>query len=201
MPEDVPVFPSRLTFWSQAVGAWETIDGNGNAVEAQRDFGGLFTGIDAHVGEASRIGIVGGYTQSQLSVDERLSSADVDSGHVGVYAATSLDGFNLRAGAAYAFHNLETSRAIVFPGLFETARPITTATPAKSSARSAMASRWVTSPPSPLPGSPGRIPAPTISPRPAASPRSTARTAAPTPPTRRSAPGSRPASCSMMAPR
>jgi outer membrane autotransporter protein len=119
--DEAPVFPSRLTFWSQAVGAWGTIDGNGNAAEAQRDFGGLFAGMDAQFGEAGRIGIAGGYTQSSLSLDERLSSADVDSGHIGVYAATRLDAFNLRAGAAYAFHDIETARAIVFPGFLDTA--------------------------------------------------------------------------------
>jgi outer membrane autotransporter protein len=121
-PAAAPAYGSDVAFWSQGVGAWGHIGGDGNAAEVQRDLAGFFSGVDARFGEFARIGLVGGYTHSSLSVDARASSAGIDTAHLGAYAGGSVGAFNLRAGATYGFHTIDTSRTIAFPGFFDSAR-------------------------------------------------------------------------------
>ena len=121
-PPAAPTFGSDVAFWSQGVGAWGQIGGDGNAAEVRRDLAGFFSGVDARFGEFARIGLVGGYTHSSLSVDARASSAGIDTAHLGAYAGGSVGAFNLRAGATYGFHTIDTSRTIAFPGFFDSAR-------------------------------------------------------------------------------
>jgi outer membrane autotransporter protein len=109
-----------LTFWAQGVGAWGRIDSDGNAGEVRRDLAGFFAGIDRRFGDW-RAGIVGGYTNSSVTVASRASSATIDTGHLGGYAGTSYGAFNLRAGADFAWNDISTSRAIVFPGFADRA--------------------------------------------------------------------------------
>jgi outer membrane autotransporter protein len=113
---------SDVAFWSQGVGAWGRIGGDGNAADARRDLAGFFSGVDARFGEFARIGLAGGYTHSSLSVNARASSAGIDTAHLGAYAGGSVGAFNLRAGATYGFHTIDTSRTIAFPGFFDNAR-------------------------------------------------------------------------------
>ena len=113
---------SDLTFWSQGVGAFGHIDSDGNAATAQRDLAGFFTGFDARFGEFARVGLVGGYTNSSLSVNARDSSAGIDTAYLGGYAGASFGAFNLRGGATYGFHSIDTSRSIIFPGFTDSAR-------------------------------------------------------------------------------
>jgi outer membrane autotransporter protein len=122
LPGAAPALGSDVTFWSQGVGAWGHIGGDGNAAEAQRNLAGFFSGFDARFGEFARIGLVGGYTNSSVSVDARSSSAGIDTAYLGAYAGANVGAFNLRAGAAYGFHSIDTSRNIVFPGFFDSAR-------------------------------------------------------------------------------
>jgi outer membrane autotransporter protein len=121
-PAAAPTFGSDVAFWSQGVGASGHIDGDGNAASARRDLAGFFTGFDARFGEFARIGLAGGYTHSSLSVDARASSAGIDTAHLGAYAVGSVGAFNLRAGATYGFHTIDTSRTIAFPGFLDSAR-------------------------------------------------------------------------------
>ncbi len=114
-----PVKTPDFAFWTQAVGAWGSFDGDGNAASLTRNLGGFFSGFDARFGEFSRVGLAGGYTRSSLSLGDRASSAGIDTAHLGAYAGTGFGAFNLRAGAAFAFHTIDTSRTIQFPGFFD----------------------------------------------------------------------------------
>jgi outer membrane autotransporter protein len=82
---------------------------------------GFVSGFDARFG-AARLGIVGGYSHSGLNVDDRASSASLESGHLGAYAGTQWGPLNLRAGATWSFHSIDTSRTILFPGFFDTTK-------------------------------------------------------------------------------
>jgi outer membrane autotransporter protein len=112
---------SDVTFWSQGVGAWGRFDGDGNAAGVRRDLGGFFAGVDARFGDFARIGFASGYTHSSVNVDDRASSAGINTFHLGGYGGTQVGPVNLRAGGAYAFHTINTDRAIVFPGLIDAA--------------------------------------------------------------------------------
>jgi hypothetical protein len=60
-------------------------------------------------------------TRSRTGIGDRASSAGIDTAHLGAYAGTSVGGFNLRAGAAYALHDIDTGRQLMFPGFFDRA--------------------------------------------------------------------------------
>jgi outer membrane autotransporter protein len=120
-PRAAPAYGSDVTFWSQGVGAWGQFGSDGNAAAVRSNLSGLFSGVDARFGEFGRIGLAGGYTHSSLSIDAQPSSAGIDTAHLGAYAGANLGAFNLRGGAAYAFHTVDTSRTIAFPGFFDNA--------------------------------------------------------------------------------
>src|SRR5690606_27626859 len=60
-----------------------------------------------------------GYDNSSLNVDDRVSDVSVDTYHLGAYAGAQWKGFGLRAGVAYAWHDVGATRSVVFPGFFE----------------------------------------------------------------------------------
>jgi outer membrane autotransporter protein len=115
-------YDSDWTFWAQGVGAWGRWNTDGNAATMDRSLGGAFVGTDRRFGDTWRLGFASGFTQSDLHVDARLSSADVQTVHVAGYAGARFGAFDLRTGAAAAWSAIETSRSIMFPGFLETAQ-------------------------------------------------------------------------------
>jgi outer membrane autotransporter protein len=115
-PPAAPARGSDLTFWAQGFGAWGRMDSDGNAATLERRFGFAIVGVDGRLADDWRLGFAAGYSQSRISVDARASSATVDSAHAAIYGGKSFGAFNLRGGAAYAHHQIDTTRAIVFPG-------------------------------------------------------------------------------------
>ena len=102
--------------WGQALGNWGHRSGNGNAARLDRSTGGLLMGIDAAAGEDVRVGAVWGYSRTSIDVDQRGSSGQIDSYHLGAYAGGQWGGFALRTGLAYSWSDLHTTRTIAFPG-------------------------------------------------------------------------------------
>lgn len=108
--------------WLAPLGQRGTVDSDRNA--ATLDWwtvglaGGWHTGFDGGRGVA---GFGLGYLRSGGTVDRRRSRLDVDGYHVGLNAAWS-DGTWVLAGAlAYAAHEVDTDRRIVFGGIDRTA--------------------------------------------------------------------------------
>jgi len=115
------VAPERqpLAFWTQGFGAWGDFDGDGNAATADRDLGGFVSGMDAQISGSWRAGLATGASFSNVSVDARTSSADVESYTLGGYLGGMAGAFALRGGGMWAWNDIDTSRAVVFPGFFE----------------------------------------------------------------------------------
>jgi outer membrane autotransporter protein len=115
------VAPERepLAFWTRAYGAWGDFDGDGNAATADRDLGGFVSGMDAAVSGSWRAGLATGASFSDVSVDDRYSSADVESYTIGGYLGGMAGAFALKGGGMWAWNGIDTSRAVVFPGFFE----------------------------------------------------------------------------------
>ena len=109
-----------VVFWGQGFGAWGTFDSDGNAATLRRDLAGFFSGVDTRVGGNGRLGLAAGYTGSRNTLDGRGGST-VESGHISGYGGWGFGALNLRGGAAYAWHTIDTSRTIAFPGFFDTA--------------------------------------------------------------------------------
>lgn len=114
--------PQPLAFWTQAFGAWGDFSGNKNAASADRDLGGFISGMDASVGDTWRVGVATGASFSDVNVKDRYSSANVSTYHLGGYVGGDVDGFALRGGGLWAWSEIETSRAVVFPNFFERQR-------------------------------------------------------------------------------
>lgn len=114
-----PANTDRFALWGGGFGSWGSWDGNGNAASIDRDIGGLFVGADGQVGDAWRLGVIGGYSRSDFSVDGRNASATSDNYDLGVYAGTQMGAVAFRSGLAYTWHDISTSRGVVFPGFAE----------------------------------------------------------------------------------
>ena len=108
-----------VAFWTRAYGAWGDYDGNGNAATADRDLGGFMSGMDAQVSGSWRAGFTTGASFSNIDVNDRYSSADVDSFTLGGYTGGMAGVFALRGGGTWAWSSIDTSRAVVFPNFFE----------------------------------------------------------------------------------
>ncbi|MFT4117086.1 autotransporter domain-containing protein [Bradyrhizobium sp.] len=116
----VPAQPAAdLTWWTQGIGAWGSFDGDGNAAGVTRSLGGVFTGLDRRFGDDWRAGIAAGYSNSSVGLSARASSANIDTAHVAAYAGTSRGPLNFRAGTAFAWSEVGTSRSVLFPGFFD----------------------------------------------------------------------------------
>nr|WP_225562892.1 autotransporter domain-containing protein [Rhodanobacter sp. DHG33] len=106
-----------LAWWGQFVGEWGQQDSNGNAASTKQTSGGLLLGADHALGDNTRLGLSAGYTQTSVNTAARassLSSHDVD---LSAYIGTQLGNLGLRAGAAYGWHSLDSTRFVTVPGL------------------------------------------------------------------------------------
>jgi subtilase-type serine protease len=116
-----PMMGSRDTvFWAQGFGAWGRFDTDGNAATVRRDLAGFISGVDTRVANDGRLGLAAGYTGSRNALDGRGSS-NVETGHVAAYGGWRFGSINLRGGAAYAVHTIDTDRTVAFPGFFDRA--------------------------------------------------------------------------------
>lgn len=115
-PVPVPAATERFALWARGFGAWGRIAGDGNAATLKRDIGGAFVGGDGFVSEAIRLGVLGGYSHADIRVTDRASSARSDNYHLGVYGGSHWGDLAVRTGAALTWHDISTSRAVVFPG-------------------------------------------------------------------------------------
>jgi len=119
---DDPAEGSRMPgLWAQAYGAQTDLDGDGNAADLGYDSAGVFAGLDGAFGNAWQAGALIGYSRASFDVDARSSSGSADSFHLAAYGGGEWGGFGLRAGAAYAWHDIETARAVVFQGYADSA--------------------------------------------------------------------------------
>ena len=117
-PLKAPSASSDVVFWAQGFGAWGRFDGDGNATNVRRNLAGFFSGTDTRVGANGRVGVMAGYTASNNALNGR-GTANVETGHLSGYGGWSFGNFNLRAGGALAWHTVDTSRTVNFPGFFD----------------------------------------------------------------------------------
>ncbi len=120
-PVAVPVTaaPDDYGLWNESFGSWGSIGSNSNAAGLETSTGGFILGGDAQMSNAFRLGLAGGYTRTTFDVDGRLSSGSNDSIYGALYGSGSWGGLNLRLGASYAWHDIDVSRTVSFPGFFD----------------------------------------------------------------------------------
>lgn len=79
----------------------------------------LLAGIDGLVADTIRLGLMAGYSHAGFDAEDRASSGSSDNYHLGLYGGTQWGALGLRSGLAYSWHDIETSRAVAFPGFSE----------------------------------------------------------------------------------
>ncbi len=75
---------------------------------------GLLLGADGYLQNGWRLGVLGGYQDSDMDLSARMSSAEVDSLYLGVYASRHWDNnWHLSLGSTFGQHQLQTQRHAV----------------------------------------------------------------------------------------
>lgn len=114
--EAVPASTDRFALWGKGFGSWGQWNGDGNAAAMDRSVGGFLFGGDALATDNLRLGLLAGYSHTDFDVNGRSSSGSADSYHLGAYGGGRWDGFGLRFGGAYSWHDIDTSRSVVLTG-------------------------------------------------------------------------------------
>ncbi|WP_250152411.1 autotransporter domain-containing protein [Ancylobacter radicis] len=106
-----------LALWMRGFGSWREADGDGNASGLSSNTGGVFGGADATLAGNWRVGVLAGYSQTSVSLDDLAASADSDNVHLGLYAGTRIGPVGLRAGTAYTWHSIDSTRSVNIPSI------------------------------------------------------------------------------------
>jgi outer membrane autotransporter protein len=112
-----------LGAWGQLFGGWGDGESDGNAAAFDADRMGFVTGLD--YGNASetgswRAGVFGMRVQSDVTIDARVSAAEVQQAGGGAYASLNTGGFGVSLGGYLAHVDLRAFRNISLPGFAET---------------------------------------------------------------------------------
>ena len=107
--------------WAQAFDSWGHLGGNGNAATIGNNLGGFILGADATLYGRYRLGVAGGYANSNISDPSRGSTGNISATYIGLYGGASVDALQLRGGAFYANNHYGLDRSVSFPGFYQTA--------------------------------------------------------------------------------
>ncbi|MBY5569586.1 autotransporter domain-containing protein [Rhizobium leguminosarum] len=105
--------------WTSAYGNISWLNGDGNASSARTARGGALYGVDWMIDDISA-GVFAGFGQSSFEISDLGSTANVDSVHLGLYAAQRSGNFEIKLGASNSWYDIETRRNIAFPGFSDT---------------------------------------------------------------------------------
>jgi autotransporter-associated beta strand protein len=98
-----------LTLWTDIVGGSNTLDGDRNAGRVSNDARGFRVGLETGIGPV-RVGVAGGYTDGDLTLNARASSGDIETVSGALYAGGDFGRVSLRAGASYSDFDFKTNR-------------------------------------------------------------------------------------------
>jgi fibronectin-binding autotransporter adhesin len=107
--------------WGEGFGSWGRTRSDGTATALETSTGGFVIGVDTMLGDAFRIGLAGGFARTTFDAKGRLSSGSNESVFGAVYGSGSWGALSVRLGAAYAWHDIDTSRAMLLPGVSDAA--------------------------------------------------------------------------------
>lgn len=118
-PQPVAADTEKFAVWGTSFGSWADVDGDGNASGLTSTVGGMLAGADAAVGDNWRVGVLAGYSQTSVDLDDLASNADSDNFHLGFYAGTRSGPLGLRFGVAHTWHSIDTTRHVSIPSFNE----------------------------------------------------------------------------------
>lgn len=101
--------------WVQGIGSHGKLDEHDKSGDLQQNTGGTLLGADWAVTPDWRLGVLGGYSHTDLDGSGGVSG-DIDSWHLGAYALHQSGPLAVRLGAAYSSHDGESKRRVEFDG-------------------------------------------------------------------------------------
>jgi outer membrane autotransporter protein len=105
---------ARGRLWLQGIGSYGKLDGDHGSNGLTQRTKGSVLGADWALDGDWRLGVLGGYSKTDL--DTTGVDGSVDSWHAGVYALRQSGPLALRLGAAYSGHQGDSKRTVVFNG-------------------------------------------------------------------------------------
>ena len=114
-----PGHAAGTSSWIQATGAWRDTDSDGNAADLSSSSSGFLMGVDSPVSDTLRLGLLAGYSRTDIDVDDRASTARSDNYHLGAYGGAQWGALGLRSGLTYSWHDIASRRQLAIPGLSE----------------------------------------------------------------------------------
>ena len=105
--------PERAV-WATGFGSWTNVDGTANAAGLNGATGGFLMGSDGALDSGWRLGVAGGYSSTSFS--GQGASGNSDNWHIGAYGGNQWGALALRAGLAYTWQDVSTSRSVAFSG-------------------------------------------------------------------------------------
>lgn len=106
--------------WIQGMGSWRSADATDNTARVSSSSSGFLIGVDTLVSDSARVGLLAGYSRSDIKLRDRSSSARSDNYHLGAYGGTQWGALGLRGGLAYSWHDLSTRRSVSVPRVSDT---------------------------------------------------------------------------------
>jgi outer membrane autotransporter protein len=108
-----------LSVWGAGFGGRSHNEATSNSDRVESRSAGFILGADAPLGEYWRAGLAAGYSDSRAN-GGRAASSETGSYHLIGYAGGSVAGWGIRLGAEHTWHDIDTTRNVVFPGFSET---------------------------------------------------------------------------------
>ena len=101
--------------WFKALGAWGKTDSRHDTADYTTSLGGAVAGVDGALNDETRLGLLGGYSDSSLNMGAGTHSrAAVDSYHIGAYIGHALGDVRLSGGATYSWHRADVKRDVQY---------------------------------------------------------------------------------------
>ncbi len=94
-------------------------DATAGTARMDTDLDGVVFGIEGALGERWRLGVLGGYSRTDVSQRALLSSGSVDTWSAGLYGAAESGAARLSFGAVYNGHAVDSRRSVLSIGLSE----------------------------------------------------------------------------------
>lgn len=108
-----PATADNFAVWGQGFGSWADWNSDDQVPGLDRSLGGILLGADIPLAADTRLGLLAGYSHSDIDEDDG-ASADVDNIHLGVYGGAAFGALQLRSGASYTWHEVATDRSVQF---------------------------------------------------------------------------------------
>jgi outer membrane autotransporter protein len=112
-----PLCDSGWTTWAQGMGTEANIGTDGNASGLHYTTAGLAVGLDRRFGSDTQIGVVGGYSSTYATLDDRNDNGSIDGGQLAVYLNQDFEVFYFTGIAAGGYNGYTTTRSIEFGGV------------------------------------------------------------------------------------